>query len=644
MAAGREAVLAEALRIVEDDERVNRAIGRHGADWILARAPAPVRVLTHCNTGALATVAWGTALGIVRELHARGALGMVYVDETRPLLQGARLTAWELERDGIPHLVQVDGAAASTILRRLVDVAIFGADRIAANGDTANKIGSLGVALACRDAGIPCMVAAPVSTVDLATASGDAIEIELRGEAEVLAVGRGPRRARGLPRLQPGLRRDAGAPRVGPGHRRRRARGRRRADAGRPLLRRRALSPAGRGSRAVAGGRRWRALAERAHHVAMRNGRARLWVLAVAIAFASLGLGGGAAAGERVGGHPVRPGRDGSARPRSPPGVAAWTSTGPGVFTTQRTWLWCTAADIQISRNIVFHRADHTTAGQRAYFTWMRAHNRYALPLSAGVDAAGWAAGFRHFVDGRYQLVASTTFDAALRSAVTRLRRTSLPVGITVDHGNHAWLITGFTATADPATTTRFTVTSVRVVGPLYGLQSRNGYDMPPDTRLTPAQLRRFFTPWRYAPSAWSGTGGTSRSSRSRLPRPRRPPPPRPCLGRPRLRRSRPATAPSPSDLADDNLRVDHGPLAGDRCDLRVHTAGSGRSDSSGVGGDDACRRRREQRATGSGRLRGQRAGDGRRAACSFRPRWSPWGSLARSVLAVRRRNGHQPR
>jgi methylthioribose-1-phosphate isomerase len=189
MAQGRDTVLAAALDIVEADERINHAIGELGADWIQARVHGQVRVITHCNTGALAMVAWGTALGIVRELHARGALEMVYVDETRPLLQGARLTAWELQREGIPYRVQADGAAASTILRGLVDVAIFGADRIAANGDVANKIGSLGIALACREAGIPCLSAAPVSTVDLATASGDDIEIELRGDDEVLAFG-----------------------------------------------------------------------------------------------------------------------------------------------------------------------------------------------------------------------------------------------------------------------------------------------------------------------------------------------------------------------------------------------------------------------------------------------------------------------
>ena len=184
---GRDAVLAAALEIVEQDERINRAIGRHGADWIQARVPGRVRVLTHCNTGALAATAWGTALGVIRELHARGALEVVFADETRPLLQGSRLTAWELVQDGIPHFVQVDGAAASTILRGLVDVAIIGADRVAANGDTANKIGSLGVALACTDAGIPFVVAAPESTVDIRTVSGADIEIEMREGDEVLA-------------------------------------------------------------------------------------------------------------------------------------------------------------------------------------------------------------------------------------------------------------------------------------------------------------------------------------------------------------------------------------------------------------------------------------------------------------------------
>jgi methylthioribose-1-phosphate isomerase len=190
MAQGREAVLAAALELAREDEAANRELSRLGADWLLQRIDRPtLRVLTHCNTGSLATSAWGTALGVIRELHARGRIEFVYADETRPLLQGARLTAYELASDGIPHAVQADGAAASTILRGLVDFAVVGADRIAANGDAANKIGTLGVALACRDAEIPFMVAAPWSTVDVATATGEDIEIEERDGAEVTTWG-----------------------------------------------------------------------------------------------------------------------------------------------------------------------------------------------------------------------------------------------------------------------------------------------------------------------------------------------------------------------------------------------------------------------------------------------------------------------
>ena len=186
MANGLEAVLAEAMAIMTEDEAANHTLSSLGADWIMnAVERRPLRVLTHCNTGSLATTGWGTALGIIRELNARGVLELVYADETRPLLQGARLTAWELQHDGIPYVVQADGAAASTMLRGLVDVAIIGADRIARNGDTANKIGSLGVALGCQAAGIPFVVAAPSSTVDLSTLTGDDIHIELRPGDEV---------------------------------------------------------------------------------------------------------------------------------------------------------------------------------------------------------------------------------------------------------------------------------------------------------------------------------------------------------------------------------------------------------------------------------------------------------------------------
>ena len=183
---GLLSVLDAAHSISRDDAKANRTMGRVGADWIERHvARRPLRLLTHCNTGTLATTYWGTALGVIRELHERGLVELVYADETRPLLQGARLTAWELDRAGIQHVVQADGAAASTILRGLVDVALIGADRIAANGDSANKIGSVSVALACKDAGVPFLVVAPVSTVDLETPHGDDIHIELRSGQEV---------------------------------------------------------------------------------------------------------------------------------------------------------------------------------------------------------------------------------------------------------------------------------------------------------------------------------------------------------------------------------------------------------------------------------------------------------------------------
>ena len=213
---GLGAVVAEGRLLMAEDLEANRVLSGHGADWIVKAvgggADDPVRVLTHCNAGALATTGWGTALGVVRELHERGTLGRVYANETRPLLQGARLTAWELARLGIDHVVQVDAAAASTIVGGRVDVAVVGADRIAANGDAANKIGTLGVALACADAGIPFVVAAPMSTVDAGTADGprhlDRAPRRRRGGV----LGRHGHGAVGQPWLQPRLRRHAGPP------------------------------------------------------------------------------------------------------------------------------------------------------------------------------------------------------------------------------------------------------------------------------------------------------------------------------------------------------------------------------------------------------------------------------------------------
>jgi hypothetical protein len=231
----------------------------------------------------------------------------------------------------------------------------------------------------------------------------------------------------------------------------------------------------------------------------------RAMALAMALALGT-SLGGTAppAAAAPLGQAAVVPGIQVTALPRWTGGVNLYRR---GVYTMQKSWLWCTAASIQIIRNIVRGTADHMAKNQRRYFNWMREHNRYRLPLSAGVDAQGWAAGFRHYVDGRYRLVASKTFASALRLAVIRLRKTNLPVGVTVSRGNHAWVLHGFTATADPATTANFRVTSVRVTGPLYGRQSRNGYDMKPNKKLTVAQFKRFFTPWRYAPKRmiWDG-------------------------------------------------------------------------------------------------------------------------------------------
>lgn len=199
---GVEKVLAAGLKVVEEDTAANKELSKLGADWIEKKVGKDkIRINTHCNTGALATTAQGTAYGIIRELFERGKVELVYADETRPLFQGARLTSWELDQDGIPHVVQVDGAASSTILRGLVDVAIIGADRIAANGDTANKVGSVALALACQRAGIPFIVAAPSSTVDMETATGDDIHIELRDDAEVLEVAgqwMAPKNARGF--------------------------------------------------------------------------------------------------------------------------------------------------------------------------------------------------------------------------------------------------------------------------------------------------------------------------------------------------------------------------------------------------------------------------------------------------------------
>jgi methylthioribose-1-phosphate isomerase len=183
---GDAAVEAAALAVVESASVASLRISRRGADWLRqACGRGPLRVHTHCNTGSLACLGWGTALGVIRALHADGALAHVIVDETRPLLQGARLTCWELGQLGIDHRLACDGAAPFLISRHLADAVVVGADRIAANGDVANKIGTYSLALAARAAGIPFVVAAPESTLDEATPSGAAIPIEQRPDAEV---------------------------------------------------------------------------------------------------------------------------------------------------------------------------------------------------------------------------------------------------------------------------------------------------------------------------------------------------------------------------------------------------------------------------------------------------------------------------
>ena len=183
---GRDAVLAAAEELASEDKKSSTDMGNIGADWLInSLGSRPVTLLTHCNTGSLATTGTGTALGVIREMHNRGLVKEVYADETRPLLQGSRLTAWELMKSEIPYRIEPDGAAAMAILSGRIDAALIGADRIAKNGDSANKIGSLSVALACHAAGIPFLVVAPESTVDRSIATGKEIHIEIRGDEEL---------------------------------------------------------------------------------------------------------------------------------------------------------------------------------------------------------------------------------------------------------------------------------------------------------------------------------------------------------------------------------------------------------------------------------------------------------------------------
>ncbi len=176
-----ERLLAEAVVVEQEDEAINRRMGSHGKDLI----PEGASVLTHCNAGALATAAFGTAVGVIRAGWEDGKRFKVFNTETRPFLQGARLTAWEFKKLGIPSTLVVDSAAGMLMRQGEIGCVITGADRIAANGDTANKIGTYTLAVLAKENGIPFYVAAPTSTVDLSLATGDEIEIEQRSQDEV---------------------------------------------------------------------------------------------------------------------------------------------------------------------------------------------------------------------------------------------------------------------------------------------------------------------------------------------------------------------------------------------------------------------------------------------------------------------------
>lgn len=180
----RELLVAEAKNMVAQDEDRNRRLGRHGAELLGPES----RILTHCNAGSLATAYFGTALGVIFSAHEEGKIEHVWVDETRPVMQGARLTSWELMMAGISCTLITDNMAASVMQMGGVDAVIVGADRIAANGDVANKIGTYGLAILAHEHGIPFYVAAPTSTVDLTIETGDDIKIEVRSPDEVTGV------------------------------------------------------------------------------------------------------------------------------------------------------------------------------------------------------------------------------------------------------------------------------------------------------------------------------------------------------------------------------------------------------------------------------------------------------------------------
>ena len=216
----KAAMLAEAIAMLDEDNRVCRAIGDHGAKLLATLTPSsdPIELLTHCNAGGLATVQYGTALAPIYVGAERGMKFHVWADETRPLLQGSRITAFELQQNGIPVTVICDNMAPTVLRDKKIKAAIVGADRIAANGDVANKIGTLGVAILCKHYGIPFFVAAPTSTIDLSLSRGDQIPIEQRGRRGNLRRLRQANRANGCRRLPSRVRRHAGGPGVSNHH------------------------------------------------------------------------------------------------------------------------------------------------------------------------------------------------------------------------------------------------------------------------------------------------------------------------------------------------------------------------------------------------------------------------------------------
>lgn len=180
----KDAVIAEAHAIAEEDVEINKSIGRNAMPLV----PDEATIIHHCNTGSLATMDYGTALGIVRMAHEQGKKVFALLDETRPRLQGGRLSAYELKEQGVPFKVIVDGASGHFMRRHGVDLCVVGADRVAANGDTANKIGTYNLAVVAHENGVPFYVAAPTTTIDMATKHGDEIEIEERHASEITHV------------------------------------------------------------------------------------------------------------------------------------------------------------------------------------------------------------------------------------------------------------------------------------------------------------------------------------------------------------------------------------------------------------------------------------------------------------------------